>query len=106
MKKIDSGPQDAARLFQKAVDEYPQFARAYAMLGVSQFHLKKLDEAEKAANRAAEIDPRLAMPHTLLGKIYVQQGKYNEAETQLLEASRLDPRVGRRLTNLLAATTA
>lgn len=92
MKKIDSDPQDAARLFQKAVDEYPQFARAYAMLGVSQFHLKKLDEAEKAANRAAEIDPRLAIPHTLLGKIYVQQGKYNEAETQLLEASRLDPK--------------
>jgi len=92
MKKIDSDPQDAARLFQKAVDEYPQFARAYAMLGVSQFHLKKLDEAEKAANRATEIDPRLAMPHTLLGKIYVQQGRYNEAEAQLLEASRLDPK--------------
>jgi tetratricopeptide (TPR) repeat protein len=53
---------------------------------------RALDEAEKAANRAAEIDPRLAIPHTLLGKIYVQQGKYNEAETHLLEASRLDPK--------------
>jgi len=91
MKKIDSDPQQSAELFQKAIDAYPKFARAYVMLGNTQFRLKKVDVAEASAKRATEIDPALAMAHTLLGKVYVQRELYTVAESELLESTRLDP---------------
>jgi cytochrome c-type biogenesis protein CcmH/NrfG len=90
-RKVDSDPQEAARSFQKAIDEYPQFARAYAMLGVCQMRLKQWDAAEQSAKKATEIDPAMSMAHTLLAKIYLQQNNFTEAEAQLLEAARLDP---------------
>ena len=91
MKKVDSDPQEAAKSFQKAIAEYPQFARAYAMLGACQLRLKQPDAAVQSAKKAAEIDPALSMAHTLLGKIYLQQNNVADAEAQLLEAARLDP---------------
>ena len=90
MNKVDSDPQESAKSFQKAIDEYPQFARAYAMLGACQLRLKQPDAATQSAKKAAEIDPALSMAHTLLGKIYLQQNNFAEAEAQLLEAARLD----------------
>jgi len=91
MKKVDSDPQESAKSFQKAIDEYPQFARAYAMLGACQLRLKQPETAAQSAKKAAEIDPALSMAHTLLGKIYLQQNNFAEAEAQPLEGARLDP---------------
>src|SRR5712671_1261999 len=92
MKKVESEPEQSSKLFQRAIDIYPRFARAYAMLAASQFQLKKFDAAVNSSRKASEIDPRLGVAHILLGKIYIQQKKYSEAEPELLEGARLEPR--------------
>jgi tetratricopeptide (TPR) repeat protein len=91
MKRIQTDPEEATRHFQKAIDLYPQFARAYAMLGAAQFQLKQLDAAEQSARKAIAIDPNFALAHMLLGKVEVQKEQYAQAEPELLEAIRLDP---------------
>lgn len=91
MKNLESNPEESARQFQKAIDVYPKFARAYAMLGLAQFRLKQVEQAAESCRKAISLDPSLAMAHTVLGKVLVQQKQYSEAEPQLLEAIRLDP---------------
>ena len=92
MKKLESDAEQSSKLFQKAIDSYPRFARAYAMLCLSQFQLKKFDAAADSCSKASDIDSRLGVAHILLGKIYLQQKKYSEAEPELLEGARLEPR--------------
>ena len=92
MKKLEGDAEQSGKLFQKAIDAYPRFARAYAMLGVILFQLKKYEAAADSCRKASQIDPRLGVVHILLGKIYLHQKKYAEAEPELLEGARLEPR--------------
>jgi tetratricopeptide (TPR) repeat protein len=91
MKRAKENPEDAAKHFQKALEIYPKFARAEAMLGVTQFQRKLLDEAEGSAKKAIAVEPGLGGAHTLLGKVYVQKQDYSAAELELLQGARLDP---------------
>jgi thioredoxin-like negative regulator of GroEL len=91
VKRFPTDPQEAARRFQKAIDIYPQYARAYAMLAAAQFQMKQLEAAEQSARNAVAIDPDFAPAHTVLGKVDMQKEKYPEAEPELLAAVRLDP---------------
>jgi Tfp pilus assembly protein PilF len=91
MKRIDQDPDAAGKLLEKAIEEYPKFAHAHAMLGLVHYRRKRLDEAASAYHKAIELDPSLAMAHTMLGKLYLDQKRFREAETALLEGTRLDP---------------
>jgi TolB-like protein/Tfp pilus assembly protein PilF len=92
----------AIRWFQKAIDEDPLNARAYAgladcynqlgtvMIGAgSPQKTRKL--ALAAANRALEIDPNLAEAHATLGYVAMYEWQWQRAQTELNRAIHLNP---------------
>lgn len=69
--------------------------------------MRRLDEAEHAAERAIELDPNSANAYTALGTIRDFQGRHEEALALYTRAHRLDPQFdlslhfqGRALLNL------
>ena len=58
---------EALRLARKAVEALPDYADAWAELGLVQFRLRALDEAESALGRAVSLDPA-----NYLGNLHLQ----------------------------------
>jgi TolB-like protein/Flp pilus assembly protein TadD len=91
----------AREMFQRAIDEDPDFALAYAgiadvaaLLGMyfPKAHAD-LEEARRAAERALELDPELAEAHAALGAVLFVAGDIPGAERAFLRAVDLDPRL-------------
>jgi len=84
------------RLCKRAVEIDPEYARAWALLALSQTN-KRLTEADTgdtgwdAAERALALQPDLAEAHAAKGRILGDQGHYDEAMVEHAEALRLDP---------------
>jgi len=81
----------ALKHFQRAIQLYPGFAQAYAMLGLVYLQQKQTQDAEAALAKAIALDSHLALPRTLLGKLEFERRNFGRAEELLLESSRLDP---------------
>ena len=92
------------RVLEQAVAKDPNFAQAYAWLGVFYasfyFHegpgndkdpLEKLVRARQAAERAVELNPRLADGYMALGTINWVQGRFAESIPNLRKATELAP---------------
>ena len=84
----------------KAIDLRPDFARAYAFLGLAHFtaaiHYGEDVRANRAlalvyAEKAVSLDPRESLGHCALGYLKLYDGLLDEAEDYLLEANHLDP---------------
>lgn len=90
----------ARQMFEKAVALDPQYARAYASLGLT-YYLEKawgwsqdaqtLETALAMAQRAVALDDSLPLAHGTLGMIYALSKQYNQALTQGERAIALDP---------------
>lgn len=78
----------AAVLYNEIVAGGKDVAPAYAGLAHANLKMRKVDEAYKAAAKAAELEPYLAAAHTALGEVYFRQGKLKEAEQEFLTALR------------------
>ncbi len=84
------------RLSQRAVDIDPGYARAWALLAISQAN-KRLtnvdvgDTGWAAAERALALQPDLAEAHAAKGRILGDAGRYDEAMVEHATALRLDP---------------
>ncbi|HEY4138334.1 MAG TPA: tetratricopeptide repeat protein [Casimicrobiaceae bacterium] len=84
------------RLCKRAVEIDPDYARAWALLALSQTN-RRLTEASTgdtgwdAAERALALQPDLAEAHAAKGRILGDQGRYEEAMVEHGEALRLDP---------------
>ena len=95
------GLEEAERLFRKALEIDPQFARAYVGLVWVQFYLidlglapsideevsKMMEEAEKAV----QLDPNDGETHLALGQAYGYQGKAEQALAEYAKAETLAP---------------
>jgi tetratricopeptide (TPR) repeat protein len=88
---LKDDPTKSAQYFQKAIELYPEFAQAYAMLGLAYMQQKKSPEASAALAKAISLNPKLSMAHTLMGKLWLEQRDFSRAEADLLESIRLDP---------------
>ncbi|HEU4699196.1 MAG TPA: protein kinase [Gemmatimonadales bacterium] len=97
----EKGLQFARRMFTRAIEIDPQYARAYA--GVADcssmlYHYwdaseANLQEADSASRKALELAPGLAEAHAARGLAVSLSKHYDEADREFEEALRLDPRL-------------
>jgi adenylate cyclase len=83
------------RFCQQAVNLDPQYAQAWALMGLSQLELRffhGVDEnALPAAERALQINPNLAEAHSIKARYLEEAGQNAQAEEQVRSALKLDP---------------
>jgi adenylate cyclase len=85
----------AARFYRRALEIDPDYARAWAMLAISQAFLYLRGRSEEsglpAAQKALALDPSLAEAHAAKGRVLAFTGRVDEGLAALEEALRLDP---------------
>ena len=80
---IDQGkPEDAARLFSKAIKSIPNSPEIHNNFGNALRQLDRKDEAIEHFKFALEIDPNFSKARYNLGLTLADKGKYNEAIEQ------------------------
>jgi tetratricopeptide (TPR) repeat protein len=82
---------DAITSFQKAVDKFPSFRRAWKKLGEAQARSNNADGAIKAFTRMIELGGGDAYSYGLLGFVYSQKQDYQAAEAAFRNAMLLQP---------------
>jgi len=86
-----NNPASSIPAFEKAVKEFPSYYEAYTELGIANYHLSKVPEAEGSLKKAIELsDGKYLQPLYLLADLYNSQGKYQEAEPLARQAITLD----------------
>jgi adenylate cyclase len=81
----------ALELAQKAIDTDETEPQGHISLAIALSWMRRLDEAEKAAERAVALAPNLADAYTGLGNIRDFQGRHEDAVALYTRAYRLDP---------------
>src|SRR5436305_8810700 len=74
---------DAVARFQKALADQPDDVTARVGLGIAQYRLGALDEAERAMSDALRRDPGLPVAHLYLGLIAILRGPDAAARERL-----------------------
>jgi tetratricopeptide (TPR) repeat protein len=90
LKQISAGNLDGAfEMFQRALEEDPEFYLGH--LGLSQVldRQGKVDEAILHAREAIRIAPEEPLAHTSLSRLYQQKGLIDEAEAAMEMSRRL-----------------
>jgi Flp pilus assembly protein TadD/predicted nucleic acid-binding Zn-ribbon protein len=82
---------EAAAVYQKMIDKYPESLYAWSNLGVVRFQQQNFPEAQKALAQAVKLSPTDAFSHSILGIVYYSLGKYDDAVSTLTRAKALDP---------------
>lgn len=77
--------------FEKAVTEYPCYARAQTDLALTLSSQHELAPAETALRKAIECDPGFLNAYTELGQLLNAEKKYNDSQTVLQEGLRRSP---------------
>lgn len=81
----------SAELAHKAVEIDETEPQGYIALSLTLAWARRLDEAERSAERAVSLGPNLADAYTALGSIRDFQGRHDEAVALYTRAHRLDP---------------
>ncbi|MCB9383916.1 MAG: tetratricopeptide repeat protein [Bryobacterales bacterium] len=71
MTKKTSSPEKAAKELEKAVEEYPQFAAAWALLGDTRAKMENHEGAKEAYEKAVAADPDYLRPYPALVQMAV-----------------------------------
>jgi len=85
----------ARRAYLKVLDLAPDNLLGLVNLGVVEYSLKKLDDAESHLKRAVQIKLDTAPAWLTLGIIYMDQNRLDEALAALAQATLYDPRNAR-----------
>jgi len=87
--------QSIARLCRQATLLDPEYAQAWALMGLAQLELRFVhghdEDALSSGERALEINPGLAEAHCIKARYLEEEGSTEEAEKQVRTALRLDP---------------
>jgi len=83
--------KDAEKELTKAVQEFPKFAAAWALLGMIHQSSKKVEEATKDYQQAIAADPQYAKPYFGLAVISVNQQNWKETVRLTEQVNRLSP---------------
>lgn len=95
--------QQALQVFERAVSDDPEDARAWLDLGLAREDLGDIASAKDAYLRAAEIDPGFPDPLNNLGVLLREEAKLAEAIAVLERAAALDPKLAPARFNLALA---
>lgn len=77
--------------FEKAAKAFPSYYEAYTKLGIANYHLGKVPDAEASLKKAVELsDSKYVEPLYLLADLYNSQRKFQDAEPLARQASALD----------------
>jgi len=71
----DNKINEAIEIYQKVIEQSPDFAEAYQNLGILLFQLQKDDEAEKVLLRALELRPQEEKTKKILTEIYYEKAR-------------------------------
>ena len=100
--------QAITRLCRQATLLDPEYAQAWALMGLAQLELRFVhghdEDALSSAERAFEINPGLAEAHCIKARYLEEEGSTEEAEKQIRTALTLDPEsweVNRELARML-----
>jgi Tfp pilus assembly protein PilF len=91
MAKLKTNPAESVSLLRRAVELYPKFPEAWAMLGLVYTREKKYKDAQAALEKSIQLNPRDSTPHIFLGKLFLEEKDFAKAEAKFLETMRLDP---------------
>jgi adenylate cyclase len=87
--------QSIARLCKEATQLDPDYAQAWALMGLAQLELRfshgHEEDALSAGERALKINPGLAEAHCIKARYAEEEGRTEEAEAQVQTALKLDP---------------
>jgi len=83
--------KDAEKELEKAVQEYPKFAAAWALLGMVHQSFQQLDEARKDFNQSIASDSQYAKPYFGLAIISAQQQNWKDTARFTDQVNRLAP---------------
>src|SRR5690349_19449302 len=87
--------QSIVRLCREATQLDPDYAQAWALMGLAQLELRFVHGHDEdvlfAAERALEINPGLAEAHCIKARYLEEEGRRDEAEKQVRTALKLDP---------------
>src|SRR5689334_16401862 len=87
--------QSIARLCREATLLDPDYAQAWALMGLAQLELRFVhghqEDALSAAERALAINPALAEAHCIKARYLEEEGRIEDAENQVRTALKLDP---------------
>ena len=95
-----SSPEEARKMFEKAIDLDPKYAGAYAWLGYNYcvgwlFLLSPdpngLNRALQFAQRSVAMDDSQPFAHSVLGTVYLYQKQYAQALSEAQRGIALDP---------------
>lgn len=87
----ENNPTASIPEFEKAAELFPSYYEAYTKLGIANYHLGKVPEAESALKKAMELsDGKYAEPLYLLADLYNSQRKYQDAEPLARQTIALD----------------
>ncbi|WP_262848143.1 tetratricopeptide repeat protein [Mumia quercus] len=89
-------PRDAVRMLTGVVEEEPNHAAAWELLGRAYFAAALLEPAEKAFRRLIELEPTSGWAHVALGLTLDRQSRHREGAVFHRMASVLDPDQDRR----------
>jgi len=82
---------DARLHLERAVTDYPCYARAQASLAEVDLHDGKADSAEACFKKAIQCDGSFLDPFSELAELYIVEKKFAESETILNQGLRLSP---------------
>jgi Flp pilus assembly protein TadD len=88
---VNGQAKEAQEVFEQAIADDPNDARAWLDLGLTHEAQGKMAAAEAAYQRATEIDDRFAEAFNNLGVLLREAGKLDEARGALQRAASLDP---------------
>jgi tetratricopeptide (TPR) repeat protein len=94
---------DAREKFQRAIAEYPCYARALTGLASIQIAARELDGAAANLHQAVRCDPGFPDACALLGKVLNSQKRFAESEEILKQGLRLSPEAWQLYDQLAAA---
>ena len=83
--------EKAEEQFAFAVDEYPEYAAAWAFLGETRLALGRESGVREAFERALEIDPKYLKPHRFLIEKDIEDQDWERATELAKSALRLNP---------------
>jgi adenylate cyclase len=86
------------RICQRAVELDPDYAQAWALMGLAQANLchgfasdECVEDGSEAADRALALDPNIAEAHLPKAWRLAQEGRHDEANTEIANALELNP---------------
>lgn len=91
---------EAIQLMEQAVKRYPDFGKAWLLLGKGLMRQTNAAAAERALRQAVQLDPGSVDARLELGSAFFARGNYKEAETIYREVIAIKPNLGEGWFNL------